>query len=116
MRNRTRAEIDRLCDTMKIGQCLDVFGSDLRDAYPFGWPTIYETVEQAFLSSKTGAAWGAWTVKSQYPDRDVYTISRNEPGDKRVYADPDQMHHFAQMPDGTLQPIDNPDICINPRA
>ena len=96
-----RDYIDRICDGMKTGQCLDVSLSVFQKAYPCGWPSIYETHDQAFLSSKIGAMWGCWRLYRN-PTRPVVTISRHESGDQAVYVDPDRAHLYRLDPDGHL--------------
>ena len=79
-------------------------GRTFQDAYPCGFPSIYENHEQAFLSSMVGSAWGVWRVNRNVETGD-YTISKHpyrESG-KRYYVDPDRAHLFKRMPDGTLE-------------
>src|SRR3990167_10004134 len=87
--------------TMRVGQHISLDGHFFRRAFPCGFPSIYETHEQAFLSSRIGSAWGGWRVwYDGY--KDSFIVSRHEEGDKRVYVDPDRQHLFKRMPDGTL--------------
>jgi hypothetical protein len=97
-----RDNIEYQLDRMKIGQRLDVPAREFQRAYPCGWPTIYDTPEQAFLSSRIGSAWGAWTVH-RHESGGHYTISRYEEGKRRVYVDPDRAHLFHKGSDGTLR-------------
>ena len=96
-----RKKIDRMCSKMKIGQMLTVDDCIFMKAYPYGFPSIYETPEQAFLSSRIGSAWGCWRVQRSVENRSV-TISRHEESSKRYYVDPDRKHLFKRMPNGTL--------------
>lgn len=94
--------IFRECMAMKVGQRYHIEGRAFRDAYRCGWPTIYNTPEEAFLSSMPGSAYGTFTVKRAEPVRDEYIIERHEEGDKRVYVDPDRRHLFKEV-DGFLE-------------
>lgn len=91
-----------LYDYVLRGQCMDIEGHLFREAFMCGWPTIYNTPEQAFLSSMIGSAWGAWTVMRR-PDKDIYTICRHQESDKQFYVDPDREWMFNKMPDGSLE-------------
>jgi len=72
------------------------------DSFYFGWPTIYNSIEQAFLSSMIGSAYGEWIIK-RYFEKDVFKICRHEPGNKRVYADPDREWLYKRDADGFLE-------------
>lgn len=90
------------CYQMKEGERLRIECDAFNRAFPCGWPSIYETSEQAFLSGMIGSAWGTFTVTRDIVTGDV-TICRNPAGDKRVYCDPDREHWFRRTPDGYLE-------------
>ncbi|KKM28187.1 hypothetical protein LCGC14_1567160 [marine sediment metagenome] len=90
------------CYRMKVGNCLRVSGKMFLKAFPFGFPTIYKTPEQAFLSTMMGSAWGVWRVDRDFDSMD-FIISRHEESKKRYYADPDREHLFKRVEDGTLE-------------
>ena len=48
--------IEYQCYRMKIGEYIKFDRLVFSDAFAFGWPTIYETPIQAFLSSMIGSA------------------------------------------------------------
>ena len=87
---------------MKPGERIDVCPNIFQRAYPCGFPSIYQTHEQAFLSSRVGSSWGVCRVKLNF-ESFAYIISRHEESDKRYYVDPDREHLFRRMPDGTLE-------------
>ena len=97
-----RKFVEFFCERMKVGEEVVVDSRHFKQAYPCGWPTIYKTPEQAFLSSKVGAAWGVWRVRRSFAPRD-FVISKHEESDKRHYVDPDREDLFKKMPDGTLE-------------
>jgi hypothetical protein len=107
MREKTSAReyLAEHLDRMKIDERLDIEGHIFRRAYSWGWPTIYNTPFEAFLSSRIGSAWGCWGVYHR-GDKDVYVVSRHKEGKKRVYVDPDRAHLFKRMPDGSLEHVD----------
>lgn len=100
--NKERRFIKHVCKRMKVGECYTISRRIFHQAYPCGWPSIYETTEQAFLSSMVGSAWGAWRVWKNSENGDV-TISKHHPSNKRYYVDPDRSHLFKRMPDGSLR-------------
>ncbi len=100
--NRAREMAKAECYKMEEGQRIEFCGRAFSEAFPCGWPTIYKTHEQAFLSTMIGSAWGCWRVSKNY-EKNNYVISRHPESDKRFYADPDRAHLFKSMPDGTLQ-------------
>jgi hypothetical protein len=97
-----RSMIDDHCANMKPGQRVTITRRIFLEAYPCGWPSIYETPEQAFLSSKIGSAWGCWRVTVD-PFSGDRIISRHEESDRRVYVDPDRAHLFERGEDGFLK-------------
>jgi hypothetical protein len=100
--NRQGEYIRRKCERMKVGQCLVFERNFFNDAFPCGWPSIYETPDQVFLSSMVGSAFGGWKVDRNYRTGDV-RVSRHKESDRRYYVDPDRQHLFTKMPDGTLE-------------
>lgn len=88
-----REIIDKTCAEMKEGQEARFDHFTFSEAFPCGFPSIYNTHEEAFLSSRIGSAWGTWKVR-QDPITHDYIISRHVAGDKRVYVDPDRAHLF----------------------
>lgn len=101
-RNHEREYCDRLCQRLKIGEeiCFDKYVFE--DAYPCGFPSIYNNHMEAFLSSKIGSAWGCWKVERN-PISGYYIVSRHEEGTKRVYVDPDRALLFKEV-NGFLEP------------
>lgn len=95
-----------LLATVKVGQAADIGRLEFERAFRCGWPSIYRTSRQRFLSFMPGSAWGEWTCELDGP-ADRYVIRRNK-GDptRRVYVDPDREHLFHRQGDGTLVPID----------
>ncbi|KKM78061.1 hypothetical protein LCGC14_1363780 [marine sediment metagenome] len=90
------------CNRMKVGDCLRINRFEFSDAFAFGWPTIYETPIQAFLSSMMGSMWGVWRAEQDLETGDII-ISRHEESKKRYYVDPDREHLFKRVEDGTLE-------------
>ena len=72
------------------------------EAFLCGWPTIYKTPEQAFLSSMIGSGCGMWRISRDLETRNVI-ISRHKVSNKRYYIDPDREYLFTKQPDGTLE-------------
>ncbi len=98
-----REGIDGHCRRMKVGEWLTFDMRAFNRAYPCGWTSIYETHEQAFLSSMIGSMWGTYTV--HYDGfKSAVTIKRHEEGERVVYVDPDRAHHYRKTPDGYLEP------------
>ena len=92
---------------LKPGEHICFAGRLFREAYPCGWPSIYETHEQSFLSKQMGSAWGAFRVQAR-PDEDVFEVSRHHPDERRrVYVDPDREHLYRRAPDGSYAPKEN---------
>ena len=83
--------IRELCRHMKVGERVEIAREIFQDEFPCGWPTIYRTYSQAFLSSQIGSAWRAWKCH-QDPISGNYIVSHHEPGNTRVYIDPDREH------------------------
>ncbi len=102
--NEYREEIDHICDNMKVGECAAISIGNFEKAYPCGFPSIYKTHEQAFLSSKIGSSFGAWHVE-YFHEQGQVRILRCKEGGKRVYVDPDREHLFKRMPDGSLERV-----------
>ena len=97
-----RKYLEHILDRMKPGEHIQIDHYSFQKAYPCGWPSIYETHEEAFLSSRIGAAWGCWEVNT-IPKNGNYVVSRHKESNKRYYVDPDRKHLFEKMPDGTYE-------------
>lgn len=97
---RERDEIQAACYGMDVGQCLALDARKFRDAFPCGWPSIYETSEQAFLSSMIGSMYGTFRV--HIDDRcSIVTISRHAESKEIHYVDPDRAVYYDRKPNGT---------------
>lgn len=95
--------IIEMVEHMQVGTRTEIDGIVFDDAFPCGFPSIYQTSVQHFLSNFVGSAWGRATVERQL-ERQNYIISRNgEDLTKRVYVDPDREHLFQRMPNGSLE-------------
>lgn len=81
--------IRELCRNIKVGEQIEIARQCFEDEFRCGWPTIYRTPREAFLSSQIGSAWGTYRCE-QNPITGNYRISRHEPGKERVYIDPDR--------------------------
>jgi len=104
--SEARKYVERIVLTMKPGQCVQIDRDVFESAYRCGWPSIYETPRQAFLSSQVGSGWGAVTCRA--PDhvlnQHYYTIGKHEEGPRRVYVDPDRESWFTKLPTGEYVP------------
>jgi hypothetical protein len=98
-----RSYCDDMCNHLKIGESIVFDHHIFQKAYVSGWPSIYNTSIEAFLSSKIGSAWGCWTCIQDIVTGD-YIVSHHEESDKRVYCDPDRQHLFKKDKDGYLIP------------
>jgi len=97
-----RRYLNKIFRGMKIGDCVRIEESIFREAYPCGWPSMYRTPEQAFLSSMIGSAWGVWRVRFDYESRS-YIVSKYQGSEtKRYYVDPDRECLFKKELDGSL--------------
>ena len=97
--------IKNLCyDTVEEGERITFDRRIFNEAFPCGFPTIYETHEQVFLSQMIGSAWGIWRVHTNYETNHVI-ISKHKGSNKRYYVDPDREHLFIRNSDGTLTSI-----------
>jgi len=95
--------IRELCyETIGERERLTMDGRLFDEAFLCGWPTIYETPEQVFLSGMIGSGCGMWRVSRNLETGNV-TISRHKASDKRYYIDPDREYLFTKQPDGTLK-------------
>ncbi len=101
--DRYRGKIEMQMRAMKPGMYLSIDARDFVRAYPCGWPSIYETHEQSFLSKQIGSAAGVWRVQFQAGPNPAYVISRHEEDTqgRRFYVDPDRAYLFDPQPDGT---------------
>jgi hypothetical protein len=97
----SRGYLKEECYRMKVGQRLVIDRRIFQDAFICGFPSIYETSEQAFLSSMIDSGRGTWRVHRDFEKGD-YVVSRHKPSDKRYYIDPDREHLFKKLPDGSL--------------
>jgi hypothetical protein len=99
-----RKIIDYYCNRMGVGRSINFDHHLFEEAFPCGYPTIYNNHIEAFLSSKIGSAWGCWRCE-MIPETGDYIVSRHEGSDRRVYCDPDRRHLFVEDKDGYLIPI-----------
>ncbi len=97
--------IQSICYRMKPGEHIKFNRYEFSNAFAFGWPTIYETPIQAFLSSMIGSGCGVWRVVRDQETGDII-VSRHEESEKRYYIDPDRRHLFKRVEDGTLERIE----------
>jgi len=104
--NREREYIRELCSRMTEGKEMAIARGVFQDAYPSGWPSIYNNSMEAFLSSMIGSAWGVWTVRQDF-ETGNYVIGRHREGNRRVYIDPDRAYLFKKDADGYLIPRSN---------
>ena len=100
--SKERSFVQRQCSQLKEGQSVAIERRIFQDAYPCGFPSIYENPEQAFLSSMMGSGCGVWRVNYNLESGN-YIISKHPESDKRYYVDPDRAYLFKRMPDGTLE-------------
>ena len=97
----SKRDIQNICYEMKPGEAIRFSGWVFNEAFPCGFPSIYNTPMEHFLSSMIGSAWGSFTIDRDFASGD-YTIRRHEESDKRVYVDPDRAYMFNKMPSGEL--------------
>ena len=97
----SRSYIRHILSKMKCGEHIVIDRRCFQEAYPCGWPSIYETSEQAFLSSQVGSAWGTWRVRI-IPENGNRIVSKHEPSEERYYVDPDREHLFKRQRNGTF--------------
>jgi hypothetical protein len=93
--------IKRECYRMEESQRIIINRRMFQDAFVCGFPSIYRTPREAFLSSMIDSGRGTFRV-SQNLETGNYTISRHKPENKRYYVDPDREHLFKKLADGTL--------------
>jgi hypothetical protein len=93
--------INMLYEEVKEGQELEVSRFLILDNFICGFPTIYNTPEEAFLSSMIGSSWGVWRIRKNV-EKATYIISRHSESSFRYYVDPDRAHLFKPGPDNTL--------------
>lgn len=101
--NREREYIEHDLAFMAEGQEIVISAELFERAYPCGWPSIYNTHREAFLSSRIGSAWGAWTCEQLFRSGD-YRVGRHKEGPKLVYCDPDRDYLYDRLPSGELVP------------
>ena len=101
-RNRAREVCDKTCDLLKEGQRITFSRDVFEEAYPCGWPSIYHSHIESFLSSKIGSAWGCWRVSEDSITKNC-TVSRHKEGRERFYVDPDGRHLFQKDNNGYLK-------------
>ena len=101
--NNFREFIEDELSRMAIGQEIWFEPWIFSQAFPCGWPSIYRTPREAFLSSRVGSAWGCWTCEEER--RGALRVGRHK-GDetRRVYCDPDREDWFDRLPSGELVP------------
>lgn len=87
---------------MSIGQEIVFDRYIFVEAYLCGWPSIYNSHEESFLSCQIGSAWGVWRVRFDF-EHEFYIVSKHEESKKRYYVDPDRAYLFTRLPDNTLQ-------------
>lgn len=87
--------------SMKIGQELKISRRTMNEAFPCGWPSIYNTPVESLLSSLIGSGCGAFRASEDLMTGDV-TVSRHEESDKRYYVDPDRAWMYEKNSDGTF--------------
>lgn len=82
--------VQMMVNKLQVGQCIDFGGHRFREDFRCGYPSIYNTSVQSFLSKQIGAAWGSVTcVHDEY--NDVYRVCKHEVNEqRRVYVDPDR--------------------------
>ena len=102
-----RKEVERLCDQMTDGQDLIIAGKLFRKAYACGWPSIYNSHEEAFLSNRMGSGWGEWFCEVA-PQTGDYRVRKRKGGERRTYVDPDRAHLFRKDAEGFLVHISTP--------
>jgi hypothetical protein len=90
-------------DRLNLGQCVTFDGLVFARAFPCGFPSIYNTSVEAFLSRQVGSAWGCIRAE-QDPLTGNVTVSRHEEGQHRVYVDPDRAHLYRRDEHGHLVP------------
>ena len=86
------------CHSMKVGERMRVTRHVMNDAFgiggfegmPFADPYANNPRER-LLNRLMGSSYGAFVVEQDVLTGD-YTVSRNEPGDRRVYAEADRRH------------------------
>lgn len=103
------------------GQELVISHLDFTETFCSGWPSMYETPEQSFLSKMVGSAWGSWTVRRNAETGDFivrkglrYEYDENYRLDRRVYVEPDRDHLFEKTQDGYFilrQKVGTDDLC-----
>jgi len=100
-----RKYIQDQVDAMKVGERLVVKRRDFADAFRCGFPSIYNTPMEAFLSAQVGSAWGRIRA-TENPETGDIVVSKHEESDNRHYVDPDRAHLFKRGADGYLHHID----------
>jgi hypothetical protein len=99
----SKAFIQAEVDKMKIGQRLVIPRHVFEDAFnDVGWPSIYNTSIESFLSKQIGSAWGCIRCECDLMTGD-YIISKHEESEKRYYTDPDREYLYDRQHDGTLK-------------
>ncbi len=103
--NNKGSFIINFVEHMKPGTEIVLEGYFFDEAFPLGpwggFPGIYRTSRQMFLSNCIGSGWGRVTCERD-PLTGNYNIGKHECGEKRVYIDPDREHLFERMADGSL--------------
>ena len=97
-----REHIHLECYRMKVGERAILPRRLFNVAFPCGYPSIYQTSIQAFLSGMIGSGCGVWRAE-QDPETGDIMVSRHEESKKRYYVDPDREHLFKRVEDGSLE-------------
>lgn len=98
--SRDRQLVEDILLGVKVGQEIVIDKFQMESAYRFGFPSIYNSVEESFLSSMVGSSWGCWTCK-----RDIngnYIIGHHDEKPGMVYVDPDRSHLYKKSSSGFL--------------
>jgi hypothetical protein len=98
-----RKFLQEMVRRMKVGEYLKVDGREFVRAFPCGWPSMYRTNTEAFLSAQIGSSWGCVRA-TQDPINGTVTISKHEEDTRRHYVDPDREHLFKKDVDGFWVP------------
>lgn len=89
---------------LDVGQSFCIGGRVLSMAFPNN-PFTGEPGIERFKSNLIGHSWGAFLV-TEDPLTMTTTVTRHEPGDRRVACDWDRRHLFKRNKDGYLESTD----------
>ena len=102
-----RQHIMGVVHRMKAGEAVNIYGRELRQAFPggaslFGTTTLGGPMDH-FLSNCMGSAYGSVRIRHD-EFRDVYVITKHEPQEfpdgRRFFVDHDRRHLYDRTPDG----------------